>query len=72
MSKVREKCDRTLPGGLKSGDLTDIMAMVVLLVTLTLVSVGSLDLQNDMVKMIIYASLATLFGTKVLKSRNGK
>jgi len=63
---MNENC-KYLPGLLDYFDAVDILALIVLLFTLSLASFGSIELGQEMVQNIIYACLITLFGTKVVK-----
>ena len=63
---MNKEC-KYLPGLLDYFDAVDILALIVLLFTLSLASFGNIELGQEMVQNIIYACLITLFGTKVVK-----
>lgn len=63
---VNKNC-KFLPGILDYFDAVDILALIVLVYVLTLASFGGLQLGQEMVQIIIYVCLLTLFGTKVVK-----
>lgn len=56
-----------LPGILDYFDAVDILALIVLLFTLTLVNFGNLELSQRMINVIIYICLGTMFGNKFIK-----
>ncbi len=56
-----------LPGLLDYFDAVDIIALIVLLFVLTSASFDGLQLNNEVVKLVVYSCIVTLFGTKVLK-----
>lgn len=56
-----------LPGLLDYFDAVDIIALIILLFVLTSASFDGLRLNNEVVKLVVYSCIVTLFGTKVFK-----
>lgn len=53
-------------------DYIDLFALIVIIATFTLASIDGISLQTEIVRITVYAALATLFGTKVLKAKGNK
>lgn len=59
--------EKKLPGILDYFDAVDLLALVTLLSVLVLVAVDGLSLESEVVKAVVYTSIVTMFGSKVLK-----